>query len=136
MYSFYQPLGFIASSDVTILSPLFEMNSYIALFIVSILSMDKYKWSYGRQIRLNDSQKLRIKLPANIDGLPDWQFMEYYIKSMPYSSNLKDIVKPNKGLSEAELVAKYERGAIDLKKPLKAMLKKPSNSSVLKKKNK
>jgi type I restriction enzyme M protein len=126
MYSFYQPLGFIASSDVTVLSPLFEMNAYMALFIVSVLSMDKYKWSYGRQIRLNDSQKLRIKLPAKADGLPDWQFMEYYIKSLPYSSNFKDLAKPSKGLSDLELAVKYEKDEeFDLEKPLKKMLKPP-----------
>lgn len=42
----------------------------------------------------------------------------------------------NKGLTDKELIAKYEHGAIDLKKPIKAMLKTPSNSSVLKDKKK
>jgi len=29
-----------------------------------------------------------IKLPADKNGNPDWQFMENYVKSFPYSSNL------------------------------------------------
>ena len=29
-----------------------------------------------------------IKLPVDKDGKPDWQFMEDYIKSLPYSVNL------------------------------------------------
>ena len=37
-----------------------------------------------------------------------------------------------KGLTDMQLVRKYEHGAIDLQKPIKAMLKTPSNSSVLK----
>jgi hypothetical protein len=32
-------------------------------------------------------KKTKIKLPSD-DGKPDWQFMEDYIKSLPYSSNL------------------------------------------------
>lgn len=58
-------------------------------------------------------------------GKPDWEFMENYVKTLPYSSNLKDNKKPKNGLSDAELIAKYERGGIDLKKPLKKMLKPP-----------
>ncbi len=80
---------------MTILKPLFEMNAYIGLFIVSILGMDKYKWSYGRQIRLNDSQKIRVSLPVNTSNDPDWKFMEYYIKSLPYSANLNNILDAN-----------------------------------------
>jgi hypothetical protein len=88
--AFYQPNGFIASSDVTILEPRFEMNGFHAMFIVTLLGKEGYKWSYGRQIRLNDSKKLRIKLPATKEESPDWQFMEYYMKSLPYSKNLEE----------------------------------------------
>lgn len=47
---------------------------------------------------------------------------------MKKSKNLR------KGLSDKELISKYEGGKIDMKKPLKRLLKTPSNSSVLKKK--
>ena len=40
--------------------------------------------------------------------------------------------KKQKGLSDTELVKKYEAGKIDLKEPLKQMLTTPSNSSILK----
>ena len=33
-------------------------------------------------------QKSLIKLPVDSNGKPDWQFMEDYIKSLPYSINL------------------------------------------------
>ena len=36
--------------------------------------------------------------------------------------------KKTKGLSDAELIEKYESGKIDFVKVLKPMLKKPSNS--------
>ena len=33
--------------------------------------------------------------------------------------------KPQKGLTDKELIAKYEQGKIDLKKAMKPVLKKP-----------
>ncbi len=44
----------------------------------------------------------------------------------------KHKIKESKGLSDTELVQKYESGTIDLKHPVKRLLKTPSNSSVLK----
>ena len=66
--TFYQKIPFTASSDVTILKPKISFNEYVGLFIATILNKEKYKWSYGRQIRLNDCQKLSIKLPQNSQG--------------------------------------------------------------------
>lgn len=87
--TYYQSLPFVASSDVTILIPKRDsFNQYHGLFITTLLSREKYKWSYGRQIRLNDCQKLTIKLPTTSQGDPDWEFMENYIKSLPYSASL------------------------------------------------
>jgi len=137
MSTYYQPFGFVASSDVTILKPNFQMSVYTAMFIVSILSMDKYKWSYGRQIRLNDSQKLSVMFPVNSDGEPDWNFMDYYIKSLPYSKNLDSIKHiSNAPLSDEQLVSKYESGGIELATAMEPMLQTPSNSSTLKKSKK
>ena len=86
--AFYQARDFVASSDVTILKPKFKMNNFQGLFVVSLLSKESYKWSYGRQVRLNDSEKLKLKLPVSKEGEPDWNFMEDYIKSLPYSQNI------------------------------------------------
>ena len=33
-------------------------------------------------------QKSNIKLPVISDGTPDWEFIENYIKSLPYSANI------------------------------------------------
>ncbi len=41
-------------------------------------------------------------------------------------------IKKQKGLTDKELVKKYEGGKIDLKKPLKQMIKTPSKSAILK----
>jgi len=92
MSVYYQDSPFCASPDVTILTPLFEdFDKLIALFIVGTLSKQKHQWNYGNQIRLNDSQKLKILLPTK-NNKPDWDYMREYIRSLPYSEYLETIV--------------------------------------------
>lgn len=86
--TYYQSVDFVASPDVTVLKPKFCMNNFIGLFLTTVINQENIKWFYGRQIRLGDCQKLRIKFPVDKNGKPNWQFMENYIKSLPYSSNL------------------------------------------------
>ena len=64
------------------------MSQYIALFIISIVKMEKYRFNYGRKWNLERMNESLIKLPVDKKGNPDWQFMEDYIKSLPYSNNL------------------------------------------------
>lgn len=87
--AFYQPYDFCATSDVNIFIPKnFILNKYIGLFIVSILNKsENYKWSYGRQCRVGDSKKIIIKLPTK-NNQPDWEYMENYIKSLPYGDRI------------------------------------------------
>ena len=69
-----------------------ELNIYVNLFLVSIIKKLQPRYGFGRQVRLHRLMKEIIKLPVkqNSNGKyePDWQFMEDYIKSLPYSSNL------------------------------------------------
>ncbi|WGL96531.1 restriction endonuclease subunit S [Arsenophonus nasoniae] len=88
--TFYQSHPFCVSSDVTALTNKKILNPFVGIFLVTIINMEKFKWSYGRQIRLNNVKRLKIKLPViSKGGEPDWKFMENYIKSLPYSCNLK-----------------------------------------------
>lgn len=87
-FATYQPEDFTASDHVEKCVPKFLLNPCIALFMVTILNLDQYKYSYGRkcnQIRIRDRV---IKLPVDIEGNPDWQFMENYIKALPYGDRL------------------------------------------------
>lgn len=89
--TFYQPKPFSATSDVNVLinKKGTVINAYTGLFITTIINYsENYKWDYGRQCRKNDTERIRIKLPVDSKGNPDWQFMEDYIKSLPYSANL------------------------------------------------
>ena len=85
-YTNYMPEDFIGSTTVSVgysekLTPL------RALFIVSVMDMERFKYDYGRKMRkyLNDTI---IRLPVAPDGSPDWEWMESYMKSLPYSDRI------------------------------------------------
>ena len=86
--AFYQPKPFRASDDVNVLYPKFQLNRYIGLFITTLIRLEKYRFNYGRKWHLERMQTSTIRLPVNTNGDPDWEFMERYIKSLPYSVNL------------------------------------------------
>ena len=91
-YAFYQQKPFTCTHDV---NPLYlhprwnkELNPYIAMFLCSIIEKERYRWTYGRKWRPKRMPSSLIKLPVDSNNNPDWQFMEDYIKSLPYSKNL------------------------------------------------
>jgi hypothetical protein len=87
--AFYQPSPFWATDDVNVLYPKFEMTSAIALFICTIIRLEKYRYNYGRKWVLEKMNECVIKLPVNEAGNPDWTYMENYINALPYSSQLQ-----------------------------------------------
>ncbi len=85
---FYQCLKFSASDHVEKLIPNFKMNKYIALFLTTTLNLEKYRYGYGRKFSQTRIKQTKIRLPADKNNQPDWQFMEDYIKSLSYSKSL------------------------------------------------
>lgn len=87
--AFYQEEEFTCSHSVNILrTKKKKMNIYIAMFLVTVIKLEKFRWSYWRKRRIERMKESIIKLPTNKNGEPDWEFMENYIKSLPYSSSL------------------------------------------------
>ena len=88
-YAFYQNKEFTCTHDV---NPLYlkghTLNPFIAMFLCSLIEKERFRWAYGRKWRPKRMPSSIIKLPVTPTGEPDWQFMEDYIKSLPYSSNL------------------------------------------------
>jgi len=92
-YAFYQSHQFTCTHDV---NPLYLkdhiLNVYIAMFLCTLIEKERYRWAYGRKWRPKRMPDSLIKLPIikDINGnkSPDWDFMEKYIKNLPYSSCL------------------------------------------------
>lgn len=107
---------FTASDEISILSyP--NINVYNALFIVTIINQNKYKYAFGRKAFKDKFENEKFKLPIeyelNNDGsikldneynkipkidssckyskegyIPDFEFMENYIKQLYYSDRI------------------------------------------------
>ena len=63
-------------------------NIYSCIFIATLLKKLIIKFAYGRQVRLKRLESEKVLLPVDNDNNIDWKYMESYIKSLPYSSNL------------------------------------------------
>lgn len=84
---FYQNYKFSADDNVYhFINDQLTMES--ALFVVTILKMQKEKYGYGRQFRKANALETTILLPQDENGNPDFNFMENFIKSLPYSDLL------------------------------------------------
>jgi len=88
--AFYQKKGFFASEKIAVLEPRNkELNPYLAMFLITVIRKENFRYNYGYKWSIDTRmKKTQIKLPADNSGDPDWHFMEDYIKSLPYSSNL------------------------------------------------
>ena len=101
---FYQDEKFIAGDHMVVVRAEW-LNKARALFILSILRKEQYKYSYGRAFLMDRIKSTTLKLPIvhNDDGtpyvdethkfsddgyVPDWTFMENYIKSLPYGDRI------------------------------------------------
>lgn len=66
--AFYQAEPFWASDDVNILyADGWEMNKYNALFIVTVIKANRYRFSYGRKWTLEKMKDTILKLPQSED---------------------------------------------------------------------
>lgn len=83
-YSTYQNIDFIGMSGKTLCAYSKHLNKYSGLFIRTILDMERPRYCFGRSWTGNRLLDTRILLPQDNNGDPDWQFMENYIKSLPY----------------------------------------------------
>jgi len=87
--AFYQKDKFASSGDPNILEPInFTLNKYTALFFTSILNLQIFRYGFGRKRSQTRIRQEKLFLPTNKNGNPDFQFMENYTKSLPYSSSL------------------------------------------------
>lgn len=83
----YQPSPFVAGEHI-IAARAGWLNKFTGLFITCLLRQERYRYSYGRAYKLDLIRNTKLKLPVMPDGKPDWQFMENYIKSLPYGDRL------------------------------------------------
>ncbi|MDP0297784.1 restriction endonuclease subunit S [Glaesserella parasuis] len=79
--TFFHYYTFVASDHVTALI-LEKPNKYVYLFLSGIIKRLEEKYSFNREINDKRIQREKILLPVNEEGLPDWQFMENFMKQI------------------------------------------------------
>lgn len=120
-FAFYQKNDVICSQNILVLRyP--AINQYNALFLCAILQKDGYRYSYGRTLSKANFLQTKIKLPATPSGEPNWQFMEDYIKSLPFSRNIEPS-KPNEVVDE---LVEMKKEMIKMRRAMEAQ-QSPSN---------
>lgn len=104
-FTAYHEYDFNINIDCCVLKQKFLLNKYIALFIVTIINKLRDKYNYGRKMSAERIEKEIIKLPIKRDNsgnpiiddnksfsdngyIPDWKFMENYIKHLPYGDRI------------------------------------------------
>lgn len=88
--AFYQPVPFWATDDVNVLYPKgFDLKPETALFICTLIRLEKYRFSYGRKWHLERMRESIIRLPVTASGEPNWDFMKRFVRTLPYSSQIE-----------------------------------------------
>lgn len=66
-----------------------RLNKFNALFIATVMRQNQYKFKFGRKAFYNKFKNETILLPVDKNGNLDWDYMENYIKALPYAEYLK-----------------------------------------------
>lgn len=80
--AYYQPANMALDSHVTALVPLFDMSAFSMLFIAKCISGLHGFFGHGLSISNPRAKRLRIMLPIDDSGEPDYAYMEQYAKNM------------------------------------------------------
>lgn len=103
---FIQISPFYTAQNVAVLQEKITLSTFAKLFIVSIIQNEcriKYQ-AFGRELNAHYKKDFLIKLPVKHNGnnieidvthefsddgfTPDWEYMENYIKSLPYGDRI------------------------------------------------
>lgn len=80
---FYQSEKVSLDMKVHCLKPIdYELNEYSAGYIVSVVRKTIMNFEYADQLSSTVLADLSLKLPATVDGQPDWEYMETYMKQI------------------------------------------------------
>ena len=86
--TFYQDQPFLASDDVNVLYPKFNMTKEIALFIAPLIKSVSARYNYVDKWKQEDMIADVIKLPVDASGKPDWAYMDAYMQGVMQKSEL------------------------------------------------
>jgi hypothetical protein len=87
-YATVQPERFVYTSHAGVLTPKSPMSVWCKLYVCALIRNERWRFSFGRAMsgnRLN----LDLRMPVKQDGEIDYEWIDTYMKSLPYSSGVK-----------------------------------------------
>ena len=89
--TYLQKEPFYTSQNVSVLEFPKEVSDSAKLFLCTLIhneSLYKY-FPFGRELNTHIRTDFGFTIPVDSDGNPNWQFMEDYIKALPYGDRLE-----------------------------------------------
>lgn len=89
--TFLQKEPFYTSQNVSVLEFDNNVSDSAKLFLCTLIyNESKYKYfPFGRELNTHIRNDFGFTVPVDPSGNPDWQFMEDYIKALPYGDRLE-----------------------------------------------
>lgn len=88
--AYYQPYKMALDSHVTALIPKRTMSRHLLLFVAMCITKQRDRFGHGYSLNSNRLRSFKLMLPLDETGfVPDWQFMEEYMKQKE-----QNILKP------------------------------------------
>ncbi len=84
-YSFYHKYEALYSNDCRKLRLKQRSNEYVSLFMTNQIMKQKDKYNYSVKMGTGRLMKQKIMLPINELDLPDYDYMEQYVKNIMYN---------------------------------------------------
>ncbi|MYR27349.1 MULTISPECIES: restriction endonuclease subunit S [unclassified Streptomyces] len=85
-HAFYQDEPFFASDDVNVLLPKVSVSRWAQLFVAAIIKYGRTRFTYGYKWTLARMKQTVIRLPVKCSGEPDWDYMEAFMRGLPFSA--------------------------------------------------
>lgn len=82
--AFYHPYEALYGNDCRQINPTSSIGWASKMFLAFCISQQKKAFSYSRKLGTARLKKLKIMLPVNDQGQPDYAYMEQYTKNMMY----------------------------------------------------
>jgi hypothetical protein len=88
--AFVQLDDFIATDNVVICTPKFEIKMTSLIFIAFMINQQKWRYSYGRQAYINKLAQVKLALPINSTGNLDEEAIALFVQQSPYWSYFEE----------------------------------------------
>jgi len=84
----YHDYAFSAYDNVGVLLPKERLNTQTLIFIAGLISLQRWRYSYGRKCYQTKINNLTLRLPVKEDNLIDQKAIKEIVLSIPYSDTV------------------------------------------------